>query len=840
MYILHLALFRYQRLVLSDINKFEMDCSNPEQIIIGTNGSGKSSIMQELTPYPAHRRNYSKGGYKVIYIRHKQSVYKLISDFKSGNNHEFWIAPYQENYRDADYENLNPGRTYTVQIKLVEDHFKLDSNLIDLFLSKEKFTDMSIARRKEWIVRLSGGDLDYAIKVHRGLLSKVTESTTIVKHLKKRIAEESTRLISIEELNTLEGLAKTYNEELTKLYNSGVDRTNYNLDDLQKQIDNNLRVINQFTKNVSGKKLAVPLVDGNTINTIEELRSYIYVLNDRDSDLNNQLNRLYQETTELRKWVDEVVNSKSIDISSLENEVLTITNDYHRLIATLNIGDYGLLKPDINQVKALYDSLNEITMSMIDNSNKNYTRDICNTTKEARIKLVDRLTILHREQTKWEHRLEHIKSAKQEECPNCNHKWFPGIENGSEEYTLNYLSNINAEILSIDKQIFEIDEYLDCYNTFAKSANLLGSLIKSNPIYQDFWNYLLEKDLWFMKPTELLNHIYLWYTDMQTLDLIETNDKRMNQIQTLINEYNFSKGLDVNNANNSISIKEKEINDLLAKKEHNKSLLISLKTYDSHYESTRQNYEAAIKESKKLNQLVITYLEQIATNIVNEQITNYQTMLAHTNSALQSANSINAIISSLENNLTISHQQLEIRETLAKALDPKMGLIADYIRKFIELFIEQLNDIIAKPWTVPMEIMPCGFNDSGKDIGDLNYRFPVTHNNGMSLSPDIADNSSAQKDMINFAFVLTVYLYLDLEEYPLWIDELAPTMDELHRININNFVKMLIDSNRHSQLFMISHYLSGYGVYQNADICMLSDLNILNKPERYNEHIVIK
>ena len=36
------------------------------------------------------------------------------------------------------------------------------------------------------------------------------------------------------------------------------------------------------------------------------------------------------------------------------------------------------------------------------------------------------------------------------------------------------------------------------------------------------------------------------------------------------------------------------------------------------------------------------------------------------------------------------------------------------------------------------------------------------------------------------------------------------------------------------------NYLSGYGVYQNADICMLSDLNILNKPERYNEHIVIK
>ena len=65
-------------------------------------------------------------------------------------------------------------------------------------------------------------------------------------------------------------------------------------------------------------------------------------------------------------------------------------------------------------------------------------------------------------------------------------------------------------------------------------------------------------------------------------------------------------------------------------------------------------------------------------------------------------------------------------------------------------------------------------------------------------------------------------------------------MDELHRININNFVKMLIESHRHSQMFMISHYMSGYGIFQNADICMLSDINIVNKPERYNTHVVIK
>ena len=815
-----------------------MDCSNPEQVIIGTNGSGKSSIMQELTPIPAHRRNFAKGGYKTIYIRHNNKLYKLVSDFKSGNNHEFWVANDDLDYLAADYENLNPGRTYKVQLNLVEEHFGFTADIVDLFVSKEKFTSMSVSRRKEWIIRLYGGDLDYVIALHRKLVKRATESSTVVKHIRKRIAEESAKLISPEELQQLTDRVNEYQTNLTQLYNSGIERTNFNLDELNASIKKNLATIEGFTKHVSGMKLSAPSVDGERINNIEELRSWKHTLSDREREYQTKLSKLYQESSELTTLIKKLVDSKDIDIQDLMDNNFTLEAKIGELTNSLQYGLFENIYSDHSL--ALYDQLIDLSMNMLDNSDRKYTREIANKVKEQRKDLSDKYIIAHREFEKYQHRLEHIENAKHEECPNCNHKWYPGIETGSKEYTLQQIEHLRAKINELDKSIFEADEYLGLYSEFASSANTLNALINSNPSYQLFWDKLLELNVWYMHPTVLLQHVQNWYTDVQSSIIIQDYRKTIALNADVIAGYEKNKGNDIGKTETMLTDIESNINNYLGLIEANRSKLEELNKFESHHETIRLNYEYALKESKQLAKTTATYLEQLATNIVKEQVQDNQMKLANTQSALQAAMSIQVVIDSLETNLTEANKQLERRETLSKALDPKSGVIADYIRSFIELFVEQMNDIISKVWTIPMQIMPCGFNEDGADAGDLNYRFPVIHNGGMTTSQDIADNSSAQKDMIDFAFVLTVYLYLGYKSYPLYIDELAPTMDELHRININNFVKMLIESHRHSQMFMISHYMSGYGIFQNADICMLSDINIVNKPERYNTHVVIK
>ena len=59
---------------------------------------------------------------------------------------------------------------------------------------------------------------------------------------------------------------------------------------------------------------------------------------------------------------------------------------------------------------------------------------------------------------------------------------------------------------------------------------------------------------------------------------------------------------------------------------------------------------------------------------------------------------------------------------------------------------------------------------------------------------------------------------------PLYLDELGQSFDEKHRVNIMDFVKNL--SSEYSQMFMISHYHNGHGIFTNAQITILDVSNL--------------
>ena len=104
-----LELVGYIRL-MPGVSRFVYTPSTTCQIILGTNGSGKSSILYELSPLPASKGEYIEGGFKRIEISHKGAHYVLESSFKHGNKHSF----------TRDGEDLNPGGTGAVQKELVK------------------------------------------------------------------------------------------------------------------------------------------------------------------------------------------------------------------------------------------------------------------------------------------------------------------------------------------------------------------------------------------------------------------------------------------------------------------------------------------------------------------------------------------------------------------------------------------------------------------------------------------------------------------------------------------------------------------------------------------------
>ena len=133
-----LVLKNYKRLMLSNIRHFEWSPKSSIMLLLGSNGSGKSSLMEELTPCPAHHTQFEKtGGLKEFHCTHGNHSYILISTYNGGSGSHSFI-------RDLE-EELNPGGTFAVQKELVAKIFGLDRGIHDILTGVTTFSSMPTA-----------------------------------------------------------------------------------------------------------------------------------------------------------------------------------------------------------------------------------------------------------------------------------------------------------------------------------------------------------------------------------------------------------------------------------------------------------------------------------------------------------------------------------------------------------------------------------------------------------------------------------------------------------------------------------------------------------------------
>ena len=80
--------------------------------------------------------------------------------------------------------------------------------------------------------------------------------------------------------------------------------------------------------------------------------------------------------------------------------------------------------------------------------------------------------------------------------------------------------------------------------------------------------------------------------------------------------------------------------------------------------------------------------------------------------------------------------------------------------------------------------------------------------------------------------------YLNIVDFPLYLDEVGVRFDKQHRVALMQYIRKFISNKLCSQLFIINHYSNVYGELVNHDTVVIDERNI-DLPDRYNESVKI-
>ena len=807
MIITKLILHNYKRMFLNDITHIAYTPKSNIQILLGQNGSGKSSLLEQLTPLPpAIKKDFKDSGYKEIYITHNDQNYILRSELGSG--HSFKL----------DNIELNTSGTISVQIQLVEYHFGITPHIQQVLIGKKQFTNMSYTERKRWVSEMSSIDYSYPIMVYNKLKQRYRDIVGSIKHLQANIVKVKNTTLPDDVINSLIRDRKHFIILIDHMLTL-IDHT-VTVGSLDSSVSSVESIVSDIGKMTSYTDTLDSMKDtlSKYIAKLELTKEYLKSLYSDLSDLTKQNNlgnssEYISSKKEIESQIDGILSKhplrKLTDIESIYKYVNDNYMDMVSLVSKLDeFSGLDITKKDITSINS--------KLASLETSIYNYTKRI----------------------NKLEERVEHLKMHASDdnlvECPKCTHKWNP--EYSKEEY--------DNCLLELSKYSKLLESSKDSFN---KLTDELDNIKKVRLFMEDFFKYFnYSSDTRYIleyirtspeyKSSGYLGLFHVFErvcSELKTLypiislrsKLSEVNAKLLEIEQAIVitktnndNTLNTIK-CNIENTRNSIRILENNIKNI------------------SKDISSKVNRDSKINELKRLIKVVYSIKNN---NLVFEQNNELKKGISILREELVSIDN-NIRLHNERETLLIDYQKdlddLNNREKLLKItlneLSPNQGLIAKSISSFLNKFIQDINSVISTIWGYDMEILSC---DLGND--DLDYRFRVLVNNDETIE-DISKTSSGMQEIINLAFKVVFCRYMGFIGYPLTLDEFGGSFDAHHRITAYEALQNTI-INDFSQVFIVSHFESMYGRFGNADVSILGTVGVdTDTIKKYNEVVHI-
>lgn len=827
MKILELELHLYKRLALNNIRYFKLELKDIVQLILGTNASGKSSILYELSPLPANHKSYHKGGKKRVVYAHNGKTYELISDFKDGQDHYFYV----------DGENLNIGRTITIQKELVKEHFGITFETHELMLGYEQFTRMSPSRRRELFTMLCSVDYTYAIKLYKKIQEALRDTVGALKTTKKRLVHESAQALGEEEIAALRTRLNELNRESQSMYmlrNANAPTVN----DAQTVAEACTKLIDDLLQKFRGVRR---ILRDQCYITPEEYQSDIDQARDELSRIEGVYARLSEEFIKASSEVESVSGLEGEDVVKLKDEIIANNQKANDLLAKRKKPLEGFNPIRASQAMDLvYESLYAVLTELPTDPEGAMTSAAL---QEVLEKLRERemsLSVNKEKLAGFEHREKHLLELANSEsisCPKCEHEWQAGY---SAEEHRNVKKRIEAGrgfVTTLTKEIQELQEKQQSLSHYANLFKEYTRITRNTPDLQPLWDLIIEEDSVRRSPQHALTLIELVRADlhieMQAYAIREKIATDMQRLQMA--EYAQSETIKSKKAR--LEQLEQEIGRLSMQKVHVQSRLQDLTIIQRQIKHMYEIGDRMRDAKEKLTQASLSVIDAVKNEIIDEALAATHREIATLATRIHSIDQHEALIADLKKSIHLHEQEELAYKALADALSPTDGLIAEGMLGFIRNFVARMNALIAKVWTYRMEVHDCSTEE---DSAELNYKFPLTTPNLTEPVPDVSNGSSGQQEMIDLAFRIVAAQCLGLDRGPLSLDEFGKTFDESHREAATQVVRQLVEQLSFSQLFMISHYESCYGAFYTAQITVVDKRNITipaNRP--YNQFTTI-
>lgn len=805
---------RNTRLMHRGITSIEINPKHKLQMVLGTNGSGKSTMLKELSPLASNHKHYEGGG-KYGTLTHRGSTYEYSSDFTTSKN----IYTLKR-----DGEVIYSGHVASAYNEAVEEHLGITQEIHDICSGVKKFTAMDPPKRRALLTKLSPVDFSYPLAYYKRLTDTHLAVSGSIKRAVLRLQQEKDKLIDDNE----------------------ADRIRIDIDRLKASKDAMLKEWSPLAKTVEDCLRDLNSVDTAVVSLSERYRNSIRVFANTQGFTSEEAIRqaiaasqghltfhersseqIYDKVQENEGKLAQARILASNDIDELDRRIWTLGNEIRSKEASLTIRGY---EDPVAARKALENIYNELHLTIskmpVDEENL-ITLEALNLKEEnkARILMDNRLlekrvSHLNDVISSYEHRVKEGATT----CPKCDHKWIPGVNEShynlaKEELVVlsNTLSANNEMVSRLEATAALFREHLTVYKYFFMIVN------SNLDVLRPLWDAIATDNFYKRKPTNAILTLQAAKEDLENEVAIFRLSQELKEAQALqeLARKNSGLNLEALTAENAALSEQLHI--------HQKQAYFQKLEIQRHqtflnewlFQANAEIQFSALMEGR--TEILSKAEEANKRILINELLSNIDLEISGKERLLSQIENQKAIVKAIEVDIS-DNQALEV--LLKRSIDylsPKEGLIAKGLTGFINHFNSQVNGIIEKVWLYPLAVKPVKITE--ENGVDLDYKFPFTVE-GRDAGLNIADGSGAQTEIFDLAYMLLTMIHSGLEDYPVFLDEFSIKMDYAHRRAAMKLVTELLTTSNFSQVFMISHYESSYGSLDNADVTVLCAENI--------------